>query len=698
MSWYERPRIYYEWALYGQDLDAAYAERVVQKAVDVHADTLAFCTVQGGYALWPSDVTPRYDRLHGFDLLGELTRLAHERGLRFVPWWLATASGGTACWLEQHPEWTLTGPQQADGSQRLQNYICYNTPYRELLYGEVREVLSNYPVDGIYFDQLPGSCYCASCQQKFRTRFGQQMPVVADEFFVYNSPAGLPASLRQFRDDCVREFCAGMRAIVDEVRPEAIYAQNWVRGVQAHLAADTADVLLPEFYQRTDLVPLGLRMRLTKAYFDNGPIWGNVRHGVRHDARHFPVDPTRMLLMDCLANHAAPLMLDLCAMDFDTTGTQQLAATFDDMAAVQDVLQDMRPVPYAALLHSKASHIADAQRAEDAFEGLYRLLFEHHIPFEIVTEEQLQQGALKGVHVVLLPDAFALEENTVAALVAATAAGTGLVATYTSGFADGDGALRDSPALAALLGVQVHEVQTAEQQPWSVEDPLRGRDMDGAPFHYASAVADHGLAAGIEAGSLFAFQGGLVHCEPDAAAQVAARVHAPDLARLAAPAVNRRGLFPAGPSSPLIVSRDNGAARTVYVAGQVEAERRRAHAPQLDRMLIDAIRWAAKSAPPIQASDCPRTVEVRLSGTMNGGRRLILLVNQTTNPLVPSSAGPAVLRYVTPQRRLQLRLPALGADKVSGLFGGTLCSHVSGEELVVDVAELYLYEAILIEA
>jgi hypothetical protein len=698
MNWYEQPRIYYEWALYGQDLDEAYAQHIVQKAIDVHADTLAFCTVNGGYALWPSTVTPHYDRLHGYDLLGALTRLAHERGLRFVPWWLATASGGTACWLEQHPEWMLTGPPQADGSQKLQNYICYNTPYRDILYEEVREVLSAYPVDGIYFDQLPGSCYCASCQGKFSALFGDRMPVVTDEFFVYNSPAGLPASLRQFRDGCVREFCAGMRAIVDAVRPEAVYAQNWVRGVQAHLAADTADILLPEFYQRTDLVPLGLRMRLTKAYFDNGPIWGNVRHGVRHDARHFPVDPTRMLLMDCLASHAAPLMLDLCAMDFDTTGTEQLAATFDDMAAVQDVLRDMTPVPYAALLHSKASHIADAQRAEDAFEGLYRLLFEHHIPFEIVTEEQVRQGALQDVSVVLLPDAFALEDSTVTALAAATAAGTGLVATYTSGFADGNGILRDTPALAQLLGVQVRQVRTAEAQPWSVADPLRGRDMDGAPFHYASACADHDMTADTEAGSLFTFQGGLVLCEPDAAAQVAARAHAPDLERLEAPAVNRRGMFPGDPSSPLIVTRDHDGRRTVYVAGQVEAERRRAHAPQLDRLLLDAIGWAAGMAPPIQASDCPRTVEVRLSGTPNGDRRLILLVNQTTNPLVPSSAGPAVVRYVTPQRGLQLRLPAQGGVRVSSLFGGDLSSHVSGQELVIEIDELYLYEAILIEA
>jgi hypothetical protein len=152
--WYERPRIYYDWALYGQDISGDYAQHVVQKALDVHADTLSFCTVLGGYALWPSDVTPRYDRLGNVDLMGDLCRLSHEAGLYFVPWWLATASGGTACWLEQNPEWYLVGPPLEDGSQKRQNYICYNTPYRDIVYGEVREILARYPVDGIYFDQL----------------------------------------------------------------------------------------------------------------------------------------------------------------------------------------------------------------------------------------------------------------------------------------------------------------------------------------------------------------------------------------------------------------------------------------------------------------------------------------------------------------------------------------------------------------
>ena len=697
--WYERPRIYYDWALYGQDLDPGYVRQVVQKALDVHADTLAFCTVLGGYALWPSDVTPRYDRIAGQDLLGEMCRISHEEGLRFVPWWLATASGGTACWLEEHPDWNLAGPPREDGSQQQHNYICYNTPYRDIVYGEVREILSEYPVDGIYFDQLPGSCYCAHCRADFESDFGEPMPIVADEFFVYNSPAGLPDKLRGFRDTRVKDFCAGIRSIVDEVRPEACYAQNWVRGVQAHLAAEHADVLLPEFYQRTDLVPLGMKMRLTKAYFESRPIWGNVRHGVRHDARHFPVRPTRMLLMDCLANHAAPLMLDLCAMDYDRTGVEELAASFDDMGHVQDALDGAEPARYAALLHSRASHLADSDRFEAAFEGLYRLLLEHHIPCEIVTERDVSRGALEQFRLAVLPDTFALKNDSLDAIEKATARGVALLATYSSGFADADGRLHDRPGLARLLGVEVQDVRPLDGGLLGEPDSLHNvPSLDGSPFHYGSTLGDHPLATGIPAGRLFPFLGGYVRCRPVEGARVAAGIHLPDTDRLGAPAVNRRGLFPLDEADwPFLVTRESDGRRTAFVSAQVEAETRRAHAPEIDALLVSTVRWLG-GAPPIEAVDCPRSLEVRLFHHPERRAFVLLLVNLTTNPLVPSSAGPAVVRYVTPQKDVHLHLTLPDAFRsVRSLLGGKPAAVPDGSGVAIALPAVDLYECLVVE-
>ncbi len=698
MRWYERATIFYDWVRYGEDLTPEYARHVVQKTLDLHADTLAFCVQVGGYALWSSQVTPVYPRLGEMDLIGELTRLCREHGLRFVPWWLGTALGVERV-LSEHPSWQLVGPPVEGTPQARHNYICYNSPYRRLLYEEVREVLANYEADGIYFDQLPGSCYCSSCQTKFERRYGQPMPIVPGEFFVYNSAAGLPPLLREFRDESVRDFCTGIRRIVDEVRPEVCYAQNWVRNQQAYLGVGLVDVLLPEFYQRTDLVPLGLKHRLTKTYADHGPIWGNVRHSVRHDARHYPVRGTRLLLVDCVANHSSPVLLDLCAMDFDPTGTEELAQTFDHIRVMQETLAEAEPVRYAALLHSRTSHELDPGSFDEAFEGMYRLLLEHHVPCEIVNEAGVQRGDLTDYQVLGIADAPALADETAAAIGNAVERGLGVVATHRMGVVDGDGHDRKQPALADLLGIELEGVVPYDTQaPPPLNPVLALPDAENEhSFHYGSVRPEHPLSRGLLESGRFSFQGGFVVVSCASDCRVAADVRAVDQVRLRARPFNRPGVYPGPPRSPLVVTRERGQARVAYFASQADATWRRAHAPELESLMLRSVLWAG-GPPPLETPDCPHSVEVRLFH--NRERRLlqILLVNLTTNALVRPPGSWGVIRYVTPQKGLRLLVRSEKKVKaVSSLLGVDVQYTSEGGTVLLSVPVLDLYDSILVE-
>lgn len=698
MAWYEHPIIFYDWVRYGEDLTPEYPRWVVGKTLNVHADTLAFCVQVGGYALWNSQVTPKYHRLGDMDLVGELSRLCREQGLRFVPWWLATATGGVRRILEEHPSWQQVGPPLGGKPGERYNYVCYNSPYRELVYEEVREVLTNYAVDGIYFDQLPISCYCPWCQARFERQYGQPMPVVPDEFLVYVSPAGFPSELKAFRDESVRSFCAGVRHIIDEAKPGVCYAQNWVQNWQARLVGGLVDVVLPEFYQKNDLVPLGLRQRLTKTYFDHGPIWGNVRHAVRHDARHFPVRSTKVLLVDCVANLTAPLMLDLCAMDFDATGTEELAQIFDHIRAMQELQADAEPVRYAALLHSFPSHRLYADRFEEAFEGLYRLLFESHTPFEIVNEAGVQRGELADYKVLVIPDALALADKTAAAIRGEVEEGLGLVATYMTGLFDANGQKRPQPALADVLGFELQDVTAYDTLEGVACDPLLSLpDVDGRIFHYGSARTTHPLAHGLSEKGLFSFQGGYVVCSPAGDTQVIADIHTIDQVRLNARPYNRRGHYPGPARWPLALVREHGKARVAYFAPQAEAEWRRAHAPELDTLLVRAILWAG-GPPPLQTSDCPRSVEVRLFHSQKRRAIHIMLVNLTTNPLIQMGIDPAVVRYITPHKGLHLTLYSEVKVKAVHSLMGTEVKHREGDGMVhLELPLLDLYDSIIIE-
>ncbi|NIM94054.1 MAG: family 10 glycosylhydrolase [Anaerolineales bacterium] len=699
MKWYENPRIFFDWVNYGIDLDEEYARWIIEKALKVHADSVAFCAVVGGYALWESTVTPRYPLMGEMDLIGEVARQCKKNGLRFIPWWLATATGGVRRVLEEHPSWQEVGPPKNGMPGEKYNYVCYNSPYRELIYEEVREVVTGYEVDGIYFDQLPISCYCPWCKAKFEKRYDQHMPIQTDEFLVYITPAGLPPVLREFRDDSVKSFCAGIREILDQTKPDVCYAQNWVPSYQAQLVRGLADVVLPEFYQEKDLIPLGIRHRLTKTYFDHGPIWGNVRHGVRHDARHFPVRGTKMLLVDCIANHAAPLMLDLCAIDYDETGLEDLAETFDHMKDMLSIQAETEPVYYAALLHSMHSHEFDRFRYEDAFDGMYRLLFENHVPFEVVNEAGIQRGELERYKVLVIPDAPVLADDTVTQIRKAVEVGLGLVTTFMTGFFDEKGQRRPQPAFADLHGYEMDDITVFNTPTGIAVDPILGiGDIDGEIFHYGSLREGKSITEGIDHETLFSFLGGFAICSPLNGTEVIADIHAIDQVKLNYPIYNRRGHYPGPARWPLAIIQELPTARTAYFALQADAEWRRAYAPELDQLMIHSVLWAG-DPPPLEAVDCPRSVEVRLFH--NEGRSVfhMMLVNLTTNPLIrPNDVNPGVVRYVTPHKGLEF---SLRTDKkvksVKSLIGSDVSFQQNDDVILIQLPLLDLYDSILVE-
>ena len=221
--------------------------------------------------------------------------------------------------------------------------------------------------------------------------------------------------------------------------------------------------------------------------------------------------------------------------------------------------------------------------------------------------------------------------------------------------------------------------------------------MDGAMFYYGSAGTEHVMTQGLPGEGFFSFQGGFVICNPISDAQVIADIHTIDQVRLNRRPYNRRGHFP-GPSRwPLAFLREHPEARTIYFAAQAEAEWRRAHAPELDTLLMRSVLWAG-GQPPLEAPDCPRSVEVRLFHNPKRHVFQILLVNLTTNPLINVGGGPGVIRYVTPHKGLRLLLKT--DRKVTGVesqLGSVVDYRVNDGIVEIELPLLDLYDSIVIK-
>jgi len=700
--WYETARVFYDWIRIGEDLDRDYARHLVQKTRDLNCNTLAFCVSVYGYALWDSEVSPKYDRIGKMDLIGELAALCKKNDLYFVPWWLGTSMGAGRV-LEEHPGWIVHGPPVNGQSGREFNYICYNTPYRDLIYEEVREVLTNYDVDGIYFDQLPGSCYCPSCQEKFKNLYGRSMPVVEDEFvlaFNHGIPASrYPSSLNEFRERSIKGFCAGIRKIIEESQPGTAYVQNWIKNHHARLGVGLVDVVLPEFYQRDDLVALGMKHRITKSYFENGAIWGNVRHSVKHDARHFPVKGTQMLLMDCVANHSAPLMLDLCVMDFDATGKEQLGQTFADIEKFYDLNDGGKEVYYATLLHSLPTYMQDPVEYMKDFEGIYRLLFEAHIPFNLITEKGIQEGDLEKTRVLIVPSAAYLSEKAAEAIKSAVNQGMGLVATHMTGYKEPNGSIREKPILSDVFGYELLDIQTPFTTATLFRHPdLKVSDIDRGYFYYASTRPDHTITAEMSEDAYFSFWGNFAAIKPVADATVIGDIHLPDHARLSAGEYNRRGIFPGPAHWPLAIVRQYGKGKTAYFVPQADEIERRVYAPEYTSMLERTILWAGGPSI-LETPEIPPPVEIRIFHNLSKKLYTILMINHNTSPLVRGKhEGIGVIRYIVPHKNIEFTFsPGIIPADIRDFDGNSVPFKIMDNKVHINLPELDLYEGIIIK-
>jgi hypothetical protein len=686
-------------------MTAEYVTGVLQMAQELSIDALMFGVQLGGYVCYPSEVSPCIPGLE-IDVLEMLVSEGHQRGLRIVPWWLGTVPG---CAYEalQHPDWVQRGPDWDWISSNFAR-VCYNSPYRDYLFAQVREVLTNYEVDGIYFDQLPAACYCSYCQEKFQRRYGIAMPVdadwdVSDPWFALTGADSPQADLlEEFQRESIRSYCANIRRIIDQVRPEAVYIQCYLSGVRAELGAPYVDAFLPEMYVH-DEVPLhalSMSNRLTGAY-GRKPVWNFIRHAVSHDARVNPTIQTEACFGDWVADGCSPVVEELCAIDDNRNSYDRLQAACQRVQLVQEALEGSQPLKYCALLHSKASESRYRRDHIESFAGFYHLLVERHVPFDVLTESIVQDGGLGEYQVLILPNAVCLADHTVGRILEFVAAGGGLVMTFLTGHCHENGERRRENPLAQLAGCEieglvVHELEEGVVP--SIDPQVPIPSVDHKPrahetlFHYGRAKGNHPLAEKV-GDSLLWFAGGYaeVSCQGDAA--TVARILSMDQSRVNTEAFNRRGLFPGRESWPLAVARE-AEGRVVYVTGQTGPEWRRVECPEIDLLLSEAIRWAGREGPPFEAPGCPASVKLSASQNLDRGTLTVVLSNQTTNPL---SHG--VIKYLVPLRDIQVRLRVGGTPvtAVTSAAGAQIGYGRDGEWLVLAVPELDTFEAIIVE-
>lgn len=147
----------------GKDFNAEYfAGQVKRCGVDylvVHA------RCNQGFAYYNTEIGTRHPSLT-YDMFGELAKVCQKKNITLGAYFNGGISTMEAI---AHPDWRtfrFPGTESSVAGTPHSVSMCYNSSYRQHLLDMIKEVLTKYPVKGIFVDCLvPYPCVCPTCSK-----------------------------------------------------------------------------------------------------------------------------------------------------------------------------------------------------------------------------------------------------------------------------------------------------------------------------------------------------------------------------------------------------------------------------------------------------------------------------------------------------------------------------------------------------
>jgi uncharacterized lipoprotein YddW (UPF0748 family) len=255
----------------------------LDRARDAHIDTIVLLVKNEGWLyyasrLFPAAVAPE---CRNFDLLRAEVAEAHKRGMKVHAWLVDFVEAQDGFAYKQHPEWAALNP---DGETTATEMLGPNQPYSDVwmcparrpgytdqyLLPVIREIVTNYEVDGIHHDYVrypgdvspDGYCFCDYCLEHIFAHshlaydvephappFERRLPRVDADLgrdyspkppewdgwsrrekanfilsgrYEYDSAPDLPYFFYTYRTDAIKAFARAAYELVKSVRPSAM--------------------------------------------------------------------------------------------------------------------------------------------------------------------------------------------------------------------------------------------------------------------------------------------------------------------------------------------------------------------------------------------------------------------------------------------------------------------------------------------
>ncbi len=434
------------------------AEEYVRTLLDASVNSVCiFAHCHHGNCYYNTSVGHKHSRL-SFDYLREVASECRRNDIAVLAY-VSCAWNHRAG--ERHPEWTQ---RDADGNPRRHSrywwWMCLNSPYGDLIRAMTREIASDYPVDGLWFDITyvhPDSCYCPHCRSLFRARYDREMPRQPD-------PGTEEARLLyQFRVATESDFRTSLVELVKSIDPAKLVSWNHAGDItQCYLDNDVnADILFREAHTPENWLP-GFQARWF-AHF-NMPYeccTSRFHYGGWSSFSYKHVTKLQIEAATGIAHGGVVDIGDQALHDgtLDPAAYDLIGTVYDRVREVEQWCSGTRSVPNVAVLHSSRSHHLGQWLEGSAFRrplvsvfGAARCLSDGNRHFDIISERMFD--VLDRYHAILLPDQLILTGDELEALKEYVRSGGALLAAWRCGMYDESGAEVSPTFLRELCGVE----------------------------------------------------------------------------------------------------------------------------------------------------------------------------------------------------------------------------------------------------
>jgi hypothetical protein len=650
LSWTERPMRWAQLTLTEDDPDDFDLEFWLNYFRSTHAQ--GACLSVGGYvAYYPTEI-PLHHRsswLGKGDPFGDLVQGCREMGMSVLARTDPHAIHPEAA--QAHPEWiavTKEGRPRRHWSMPEAWVTCALGPYNfEFMTQVHREIVTRYPVDGIFSNRWSGHglCYCEHCRQGFYTFSGLELP--QDQ--ALDNPAW--RAYRVWRQERLFELIGVWDAAIRQVRPAARYVPNSGGGALSDLDMVRLSGLTPLLFAdrqaRQGILPAwanGKNAKEFRAAYGHKPVGGIFSVGLEEKYRWKDSVQSeaelRVWMAGAIANGMRPWFTKFCGKVFDNRWLEPVREVYEWHWRNEKYLRNTNPLARVGLVYSQQtaawySGERAAQSVEEPSLGAYQALIESRIPFEMVHDRLLDEANLSGLKALLLPNIACISDRQCEQLWAFVQGGGGLVATWETSLFDEQGARRSNFGLADLFGVDLAG---------PVEGPLKNAYLN---LEHSSPESGT-LLKGLETARR------VIHGPYRVPVRLRAGEIIPPLTLVPAyPDLPMEEVYPRQRKTdiPGLVARQFGKGRVVYFPWDIARTFWEVLNPDLGMLIANAVKWALNE-PAVIEVDGPGVLDVTV--WQQDTSLTVHLVN-LTNPMLMRGAFREA--YPVGPLRVRLRLP-----------------------------------------